>query len=167
VHLLWFILIPISRSKCILFVVKLLYIYATTTTETANIYLHLCVVCVCVSRSYNDSAAAKYNACRYVVVVAVFQLHSLLVFSFLLSPFFMWPIHKMFIFYTFHTHPRILHSHTEGARALLTFRPFFFFLLILFAHTFPHLLQLSWSGVLVGFMYYLFNLYEKHTNVCV
>jgi len=39
---------------------------------------------------------SKYNVCRYTRY-----------------SFFMWPIHRMYIFYTFHTHPRTLRSRSH------------------------------------------------------
>lgn len=87
-----------------------------------------------------------------------FWLHSLLVFSRSFFFRFMWPIHKMYIFYTFHTHPRIfalIHRRRARVASVSSFLTafllalFYFFSSFFFAHTIPHLLKLSWSGLVV------------------
>lgn len=107
-----------------------------------------------------------------------FWLHSLLVFSRFFCRF-MWPIHKMYIFYTFHTHPRIFALiHRRRARVayvssfLTSFMLalFYFFFLLFCTHTFSHLFELSWSGlvvfvVAVGSIYFFKLLHTNtHTN---
>lgn len=113
-----------------------------------------------------------------------FWLHSLLVFS--RSSFFfcrfMWPIHKMYIFYTFHTHPRIfalIHRRRARVASVSSFLTafllalFYIFFLLFFAHTIPHLLKLSWSGLVVVVVvaavgsYIFFKKFYTHRTVCI
>lgn len=119
--------------------------------------LHLCVVCVVgVSRSYNDSAAAKYNGCRRCRYVSCcFWLHSLLVFSF---SFFLCGQFTKCTFFTPFTHTHAFYTHTLKARArCLRFVLFFF---CLFSFFFAHTLSHTYSGVVVvGPMYIFLNLY--------
>lgn len=104
-----------------------------------------------------------------------FWLHSLLSFSRVFFAVLCGQFTKCIFFTPFtHTHA-FSHSYTEGARAVPTFRPFlllfyllsFIFLSFFCTHTFPHLFELSWSGlvvvvVAVDSIYYL-N-YYTHTH---
>lgn len=128
---------------------------------TNNWLLHLCVLCVGVSRSYNDSAAAKYNGCRrrcrYVSYVVLLPL--LLLFSFLVTlvtrflAFFFFVLCGQFTKCTFftpftHTHA-FSHSYNEGARALPSCRPFLLlalFYFFLFCTHYPTPIQIDVVG---------------------
>lgn len=127
--------------------------------------LHLCVVCVVgVSRSYNDSAAAKYNGCRRCRYVSCcFWLHSLLVFSF---SFFLCGQFTKCTFFTPFTHTHAFYTHTLKARARCL-RFVLFFLLILFffcTHTFPHLFRRCCCWPYVYFFKFIYvYVYVIHT----